>query len=220
MSDEPEPDSQAVAVADQDLDNQKTGYKNYSDEDKYTALAALDINGGNVYRTAIAYDLPYSTLYSWAKEREARGGGPSKLEKEKRGNLASKLEDKIHSVVESITPEVIRRATLSQRGVFVGIGVDKLKVLLGQGIDPDPAAELCRLLNLNRSQLPPVLELAPGEEIPEGFGPVINTVPNLNNPNSYGVEPVKPESDDNPEDKTLMDSDDNEGRVKVNENSS
>jgi transposase-like protein len=211
MSDEPESYSQAVAVVDQDLDNQKKVYKDYSAEDKYTALAALDINGGNIYRTAIAYDLPYSTLYGWAKEREARGGGPSKLEKEKRGNLASKLEDKIHSVVESITPAVIRKATLSQRGVFIGIGVDKLKMLLGQGIDPDPAAELCRLLNLNRAQLPPALQLEPGEEIPEAFGQIINTVPSASKPNSF--EPEKPESDDNAKDKALMDSDDNEGRV-------
>lgn len=81
---------------------------------------------------------------------------------------------------------MIQKATLSQRGVFVGIGVDKLKMLLGQGIDPDPAAELCRLLNINRSQLPERLELAPGEEIPEGFTHLLEAKPNAEG--QYEVE--------------------------------
>ena len=53
----------------------------------------------------------------------------------------------------------------------------KVRVLRGQGLDPDPAAELCRLLGINRQQLPERLELPPGEEIPEGFGPVIDVLP-------------------------------------------
>jgi len=40
-------------------------------------------------------------------------------------------------------------------------------MLLGQGIEPDPAAELCRLLNINRQQLPERFELEPGEVIPD-----------------------------------------------------
>lgn len=71
MSDEPEADSQAVAVVDQDLDNQKKVYRDYSAEDKYSALAAYDIMEGNVYRVAIAYGIPYSTLYGWVKAKLA-----------------------------------------------------------------------------------------------------------------------------------------------------
>lgn len=182
MSDEPEEELGS--------DNSKRVYKDYSAEFKYSALAALDLNGGNISATAVAYEVPYTTLYRWNQERKARGEEPSELVKRKRGNLAAKLEDKIHSVVESITPEVIRKATLSQRSVFIGIGLDKLRILLGQGLDPDPASELCRLLNLNRSQLPPVLELKPGEEIPAEFaGPVIETVQST--PDSY--EPQAPD---------------------------
>jgi len=75
--------------------------------------------GGNYHRTSIAYNVPVSTLRAWVKARAARGEGPSNLERERRGSLAAKLESKVHDVVESITPEVIRNATLSQRGVFI-----------------------------------------------------------------------------------------------------
>ncbi len=134
----------------------------------------------------IAYNVPVSTLRAWVQARAARGERPSNLERERRGSLAAKLESKIHDVVESITPEVIQKATLSQRGVFVGIGVDKLKVLLGHGIDPDPTAELCRLLNVNRAQLPERLELAPGEEVPEEFAYLLEAKPNAKG--EYEVE--------------------------------
>jgi len=178
MSDEPNSDPQTVAIAGQDLDHSITKYRDYSESDRYSALAAFDMYGGNYHRTSIAYKVPVSTLRAWVKARAARGEGPSNLERERRGSLAAKLESKIHDVVESITPEVIQKATLSQRGVFIGIGVDKLKMLFGQGIDPDPAAELCRLLNINRTQLPEKLELLPGDEIPEGFEYLIETKPN------------------------------------------
>ena len=46
------------------------------------------------------------------------------------------------------------------------------------GLYPDTAAELCRLLNINRSQLPPTLELGPGEEIPKEFAHILETKPN------------------------------------------
>jgi transposase-like protein len=196
MSDETQSDTQALAVVVvQDLDNQKMVYRDYSPEDKYTALAALDINGGNVYRTAIAYDIPYSTLRAWAQEREARGAGPSKLEKERRGSLAAKIEDKLHLTVESITPEVVQRATLSQRGVFIGILTDKLRTLRGEELEPDPAVVLCQILGITREQLPDSLQLEPGEEMPQVFLDLIEVVPEKRpeedqDPSPSGNEPL------------------------------
>lgn len=177
MSDEPQSDRQEMVLVDQNFDNRRSGYKNYSAEDKFTVLAAYDIMGANIYRVAIAYGVPYSTLYGWVKEREARGGGPSKLEREKRGSLAAKLEDKVHSVVESITPEVIGKASLAQRGVFIGIGLDKLRILRSEELEPDPAVVLCQILGITREQLPDSLRLEPGEEVPEDFLSLIEVVP-------------------------------------------
>lgn len=186
MSNEP---TNSIKDEIQDLEireSKKAVKTSYSDEDKYIALAAVDLNGGNVYRTAVAIGIPASTLREWNDARHARAAEFAEHRKENRGDLATKLEDKLHSVVESITPEVISKATLAQRGVFLGIGIDKVVKMRGQGLEPDPAAEICRLLNCNRAQLPKRLELGPGEEIPEGFGPILDVQPNQEG--AYEVE--------------------------------
>lgn len=185
--------------------------RQYSDEDKATALTALDANGGNVKRTATQLEIPHKTLDDWAKGRN-QNPAVADLRTRKRGSLADKFENLAHLIVDAM-PSKIERATLSQCAVSSGIATDKAIRLRGEGLYPDPATELCHLLKINRNQLSPTLQLEPGDEIPEGFGPIINTIPSPDNPNSFEVEPVKPQSDDNPEDKALMDSDDNEDRV-------
>ena len=155
-------------------ESKKAVKTSYSDEARYIALAAVDLNGGNVYRTAVAIGIPASTLREWNEARHARAAEFAEGRKEKRGNLRDKIESTVHSIVEGITPEKIAKATLSQSFVAIGIGWDKIYGGQDQEID-DPAAELCRLLNINRAQLPEKLELLPGEEIPEGFGPIFET---------------------------------------------
>src|SRR5688500_10613116 len=167
----PAPDyaDQKVALANSQS-NPKRAIRQYSDEDRYVALAAVDLNGGNVYRTAKALDMRAKTLDDWEKGRqkrmEERSGEFAKNRKEKRGDLAAKLEDVAHTIVESM-PSKVAKATLSQSAVALGIAIDKVRILRGSGLEPDPAAELCRLLNINRQQLPERLELEPGEVIPD-----------------------------------------------------
>ena len=178
MSNEPDTNSPSSANP---HNRDRPSRRVYTDEDRYIALAAVDLNGGNVYRTAIALDIPGRTLADWVEARSRRIAENQEYfadgRKEKRGDLSAKLEDKLHSVVESITPEVIAKASLAQRGVFIGIGVDKVKLMRGQGLEPDPATELCKLLGINRSQLPDRLELQPGEEPPLGSGHIIDIKP-------------------------------------------
>jgi transposase-like protein len=193
------------------LEVQNMSKRQYSDEDKATALTALDANGGNVKRTATQLEIPHKTLDDWAKGRN-QNPAVADLRTRKRGSLADKFENLAHLIVDAM-PAKIGKATLSQCAVSSGIATDKAIRLRGEGLYPDPAAELCSLLKINRSQLPPTLQLEPGDEIPEGFDPIINTVQSPDNPDSFEPEPVKHESDDNPEDKALMDSDDNEDRV-------
>lgn len=135
------------------------GERQYSDQDKYIALAAVDLNGGNVYRTAIALGLPASTLRDWDNARKAKPEEFTAPVQEKRGDLAAKLEDKLHSVVESITPDVIEKATLSQRGVFIGIAADKIPTMRAKALHPDFESELCALIGVNRQQLPDHIDL-------------------------------------------------------------
>jgi hypothetical protein len=85
----------------------------------------------------------------------------------------------VHTVVEAM-PGKVGKATLSQCAVTLGIGVDKLRMLRGEGLEPDPATELCKLLGINRSQLPDRLELQPGEKLPEGWsGPIFDVIAEL-----------------------------------------
>jgi len=168
----------------QDLENReskKAVKTSYSDEARYIALAAVDLNGGNVYRTAVAIGIPASTLREWNDARHARAAEFAEGRKEKRGNLRDKIESTVHSIVEGITPEKIAKATLSQSFVAIGIGWDKIHSCQDEEIE-DPTAVLCRLLNLKPSQLPERLELEPGDEIPvqffrllQGEHPIIDT---------------------------------------------
>lgn len=194
MSDEPEEVSKALVVSDNGSDKQKRARRTYTEEEKIAALLDLDTNSGNVHRTALALEIPYATLAGWDADRRS-----GKLQnaiiverKEKRGDLTLKMESVLHSLVESMAGK-IAKATLSQTAVAAGILTDKIRILRGQGLDPDPAAELCRLLNINRAQLPPTLELAPGEQIPPEFsGQVIETQSSPENPNSFEPEDLNP----------------------------
>lgn len=148
----------------------RAGQRVYSDEDRYIALAAVDLNGGNVFRTAQALGVPAQTLRDWDQARKANPDEFTPPVREKRGDLAAKAEAKAHEIVESITPTDIAKATLSQRAVAFGIFVDKTRTLRTVGLDPDPDAELCRLLDLNRGQLPEHVDFAE-------LGPVIDLAP-------------------------------------------
>lgn len=172
-------------------DNPKRPKRRYSEADKYIALAAVDLNASNVYRTSIALDVPYATLAGWVEDRRAGRlqGAVIQGLKETRGGLAEKLESLAHTIVEAM-PTKVGKATLSQCAVTVGIAVDKVRILRGQGLDPDPAAELCRLLGINRKQLPERLELLPGEELPPGFEYLDTTATVINAPEpQYFPEP-------------------------------
>jgi transposase-like protein len=177
MSDEPE---EPPTTALESTSGETRAKRAYSDDEKYMALVALRLNGSNVYRTANALGIPVATLRDWKKQREAGTlvFGENPLAREKRGDLAAKLEDRVHSVVESIDDRVIQKATLSQRAVFVGIGIDKLKILKGEGLEPDPRMEICRLMGINQAEIPTSLQLAPGEEIPEEFRNFLDLEPN------------------------------------------
>lgn len=180
MAEDEKPGAIALLPGAEDSAKTRAPYRDWTDEDKYTALAALDINAGNVYRTAIAYGIPESTLRTWRDERAARGGGPSKLEREKRGNLRAKMESALHSLVESI-PAKISKATLSQAAVATGILTDKIR-LLRSTEDDNPTIELCRILGCSPDELPPSLQISD----PEPPDPsIIETQANPNNPDSY-----------------------------------
>lgn len=105
--------------------------RQFSDNDKAAALAALDANGGNVYRTAQQLGIGESTLRGWAS---GRGTHPeiADLREVKKIELADKLEQ----VAYKYTDHLLRDDTVLKTGakdaaVTVGTAIDKMRLLRG-----------------------------------------------------------------------------------------
>lgn len=165
--------------------------RQYSDDDKATALAALDANEGNVKRTATQLEMPHKTLDDWAQGRK-QNPAVAELRNRKKGTLAEKFDNLAHSLVDAM-PAKIAKATLSQCAVTAGIAVDKgMRLRQEEG----PTSDLCRLIGISPGELPPTLQLEPGQEIPEGFGPILDTKSNADG--SYEVEKPDQSADASP----------------------
>jgi len=108
--------------------------KKYSADEKATALATLQANGGNVKVTASLLRIPRKTLESWSK-----GGGmknepiPEGLVEEKSHLLAEGL-DKVATLLvgELSNPEKVAKASLKDIAISLGIAVDKRNLLRHQ----------------------------------------------------------------------------------------
>jgi transposase-like protein len=122
--------------------------REYSDADKATALAALDANGGNVYRTAKALSIPQSTLEGWAKSRGTNAAIPN-LREHKKKALAEQLEEIAEKLAEAI-PGKVGDATLQQTATSLGIVVDKMQLLRGQPTNITDDASLTDTERANR----------------------------------------------------------------------
>jgi transposase-like protein len=103
--------------------------RSYSDEDRATALAALDANGGNLSRTASEMGVPRTTLQEWAAGRVAER--VTDIRQEKKGALADRLEEIAHTLVDAI-PNKVSDADLREVSTSLGITIDKMRLLREQ----------------------------------------------------------------------------------------
>lgn len=108
--------------------------KKYSADEKATALATLQANGGNVKVTASLLGIPRKTLESWSK-----GGGmkntpiPEGMVEEKSNLLAGELDKVAALLVGELTnPEKVAKASLKDVAISLGIAVDKRNLLRHQ----------------------------------------------------------------------------------------
>lgn len=101
--------------------------RNYSDEEKQNALAALDANGGDISLTARQLDIPRKTLGEWAKGHNIH---PDVAEvcQERKVALSDQLEAVAFQLAEAI-PGKIGKASLQQVAVALGITVEKMLLL-------------------------------------------------------------------------------------------
>lgn len=145
--------------------------REYSDEDKATALAALDANGGNVQRTARTLGIPEPTLRGWARKR---GIHPTvvELHDQKKGSLADELEE-IAEKLAGAMPGKVAEASLQQTATSLGIVIDKMQLLRGQPTnitddasltDAERATRIVRLLDAARTRRDGPVASEPGDD--------------------------------------------------------
>jgi transposase-like protein len=108
------------------------GKRIYSDEDRATALAALDSNGGDLTKTSQAIGVPRRTLADWNYGRHL----PPKIaeiRRHKRGSLADELESVAWMLAGRLENEdLLESANLQQVATSLGIVVDKMRLLRGE----------------------------------------------------------------------------------------
>lgn len=108
--------------------------RKYSDEDRATALAALDANSGDYLKTSKMLHIPRTTLIEWDKGRVHPV--VSAIRQEKKGDLAARLEELAGLLVDDLTSAETRRAaSFSQLATGLGIAVDKMRLLRGESTE-------------------------------------------------------------------------------------
>jgi transposase-like protein len=134
--------------------------RTYSAAERAAALAAYDDNGENLNGTARKLGIPVKTLGDWVKAREA-----NTLDEEtsaqltiQKGTIAEKLERNLHLMIDAAASK-IKKATLSQLHVSIGITSDKLRDIRVREQEADPVAEICRIMGYQRKQLPTSLSV-------------------------------------------------------------
>ena len=100
--------------------------RQYTDDDRAAALAALDVNGGNVAKTARDLQVPRVTLIEWRDGRVS--DAVSDIRQVKKEALHDRLEMIAHSLVDA-APDKLRDASLQQVFTSLGIAVDKMQLL-------------------------------------------------------------------------------------------
>jgi len=104
--------------------------RRYSDAEREAATAALQANGGNITRTAKQINVPPQTLRNWARgyrhPEASRAGGQKTA-----ADLAERLEEIAWQLVDAL-PGKIKKATLQQASISLGIAIDKMRLLREQ----------------------------------------------------------------------------------------
>jgi hypothetical protein len=102
----------------------------HTDEEKATALAVLDAQGGNVYAAAKAAGVSESSLRAWSKGQNGITAEIEEMRQQRRFELADKLEDIAFLLAEAI-PDKIAKASLQSTMISVAIAIDKIDKLRG-----------------------------------------------------------------------------------------
>lgn len=103
--------------------------RQYSDNDKATALAALDANSGNLKLTARELGIPASTLQRWRDGQV--NDDVTVLRTYKKDELAERLVEIAHQLIDA-APDKVKGANLQQIFTSLGIAIEKIQLLEGE----------------------------------------------------------------------------------------
>ena len=109
--------------------------RQYTDNDKAAALAALDANKGNLSKTAKQLGIPRQTIQEWAAGRNHNRSVPD-LRQVKKRDLAEKLEEAADALLDNILArarsETSVAVPLKDFATAMGIAIDKMQLLKGE----------------------------------------------------------------------------------------
>ncbi len=110
---------------------EKTKRRVYSDREKAEALALLDINGGNFYRTAQALGIPRADIQHWAKGKGV-SADVSILRQQKTLEYGTRFGELMEMILDSVTPADLERASLKDKFISAAVAFDKRQLAFGQ----------------------------------------------------------------------------------------
>jgi transposase-like protein len=132
-------------------------YQDYSVDRKAEVIALVEANNGNVWKTAQQTGIHHSTIQYWL-------ASPNKfadIQHAKRIELTEKLDKTADLLVDSITPEKIADANLSQIATAAGIMIDKSQLLKGLPTDISASIEKVELTVVLQDALRDVIDITP-----------------------------------------------------------
>lgn len=105
-------------------------YRNYSDEDKASALAHYQATK-SLRKTAAAYKMPASVLHLWVKNPDAPSAPSPESVREKKEDLAELFEQLAYSAVKH-TSDTLELAKPGEACLIAAQSVDKMRLLREQ----------------------------------------------------------------------------------------
>lgn len=129
----------------------------YTDAQKADALAALDANGGNQYKTARQIGVPRKTLAEWANGRHTNVDVAT-MRQGKQVALAERLEMLANLLLDAL-PGKLDSASAKDAAITLGIALDKMQLLRGEPTsiheslsEDERAARVAELLDAARAR--------------------------------------------------------------------
>lgn len=132
--------------------------RKYSDKEKARALAALDLNGGNVSGTSKQLKIPRSTLLLWSRDVAVSSDMPE-LRQEKKQELSALFENVARAYLgRAITTDAVAETKGKDAVIAAATATDKLQLLLGKPTEilslHDKAKELAELIGPEFGDIP------------------------------------------------------------------